>query len=56
MYSLSLPGRELSTARSRPFGGVNVVMSDGSSRFVVEGISQAVWRGLGTRNGGELVD
>jgi prepilin-type N-terminal cleavage/methylation domain-containing protein len=46
----------MSTARSRHFGGVNLVMADGSTRFVLESIDLAAWRGLGTRNGSELVD
>ncbi len=46
----------VSTARSLHPGGVNALMGDGSVRFVGETISQAVWRGLGTRNGHELVD
>ena len=46
----------VSTARSHHFGGVNALMGDGSVRFVAETIAQAVWRGLGTRNGRELVD
>jgi prepilin-type N-terminal cleavage/methylation domain-containing protein/prepilin-type processing-associated H-X9-DG protein len=46
----------MATARSMHPGGVNVLMGDGSMRFVAEGISVAVWRGLGTRNGNELVD
>lgn len=46
----------MATARSRHPGGVNVLMGDGSVRFVGEGINQMVWRGLGTRNGRELVD
>lgn len=46
----------VSTARSHHPGGVNALMADGSVRFVSEMISTAVWRGLGTRNGGELVD
>ena len=48
--------RGMATARSFHFGGVNALMGDGSLRFVTEGISLPVWRGLGTRNGGELVD
>jgi prepilin-type N-terminal cleavage/methylation domain-containing protein/prepilin-type processing-associated H-X9-DG protein len=44
------------TARSLHPGGVNVLMGDGTVRFVPDGIAQAVWRGFGTRNGGELVD
>jgi prepilin-type N-terminal cleavage/methylation domain-containing protein len=46
----------MATARSLHHGGVNVLMGDGSTRFVSESISAAVWRGLGTRNGRELVD
>jgi prepilin-type N-terminal cleavage/methylation domain-containing protein/prepilin-type processing-associated H-X9-DG protein len=46
----------MSTARSRHPGGVNALMADGSCRFVVESIAQPVWRGLGTRNGSELVE
>jgi prepilin-type processing-associated H-X9-DG protein len=52
----SLPAGDMFTARSDHPGGVNALMADGSLRFVSENISQAVWRGLGTRNGRELVD
>lgn len=51
-----VPGLGVVTARSWHAGGVNVVMADGSLRFVSENIDRRVWRGLGTRNGGELVD
>ncbi len=51
-----LTARGMATARSNHPGGVNVLMGDGSVRFVLEAIQQAVWRGLGTRNGRELVD
>jgi prepilin-type N-terminal cleavage/methylation domain-containing protein/prepilin-type processing-associated H-X9-DG protein len=44
------------TARSYHPGGVNSLMGDGSVRFVKESIDQKVWRGLGTRNGDELVE
>jgi prepilin-type processing-associated H-X9-DG protein len=44
------------TARSRHPGGVNSLMADGSVRFVKETIARKVWRGLGTRNGDELVE
>lgn len=44
------------TVRSRHPGGVNILMGDGGVRFVVESISLPIWRGLGTRNGGEIVD
>jgi prepilin-type N-terminal cleavage/methylation domain-containing protein/prepilin-type processing-associated H-X9-DG protein len=46
----------MATARSLHPGGVNVLMGDGSTRFVSETISRPVWRGFGSRNGGELVD
>ena len=46
----------MATARSWHLGGVNATMGDGSTRFVAETIDLSVWRGLGTRNGGELVD
>ncbi len=47
---------DMATARSWHPGGVNVLMGDGSGRFVPDSISQKVRPGLGTRNGGELVD
>ncbi|WP_256368982.1 DUF1559 family PulG-like putative transporter [Aquisphaera insulae] len=46
----------IATARSVHPGGVNSLMADGSVRFVKESITRQVWRGLGTRNGGELVE
>jgi prepilin-type processing-associated H-X9-DG protein len=46
----------MATARSLHPGGVNAAMADGSVRFVSNGIALPVWRGLGTRNGGEIVD
>src|SRR5262245_46497448 len=44
----------LSTARSYHVGGVNLLLADGSVRFVRDGITLATWRALGTRNGGEV--
>lgn len=46
----------MATARSFHPGGVNVLMGDGSLRFTSDSIALHVWRGLGTRNGDELVD
>ncbi len=46
----------VSTARSHHPGGVNCLMADGSVRFVSGTTVRAVWRALGTRNGGELVE
>jgi prepilin-type N-terminal cleavage/methylation domain-containing protein len=50
------PASGMATARSWHPGGVNVLMGDNSLRFVSEPIDRAVWRGLGSRNGRELVD
>jgi len=43
-------------ARSYHSGGVNVVFCDGSVHWVSDSISMTVWRNLGTRAGGEVVD
>jgi prepilin-type N-terminal cleavage/methylation domain-containing protein len=43
------------TARSYHANLVNVFLMDGSVRSVSSSIDQAVWRALGTRNGGEVV-
>jgi len=44
------------TARSLHPGGVNALTADGAVRFVSSTIARRVWRGLGTRNGGEIVE
>jgi prepilin-type processing-associated H-X9-DG protein len=36
-------------------GGVNVLMADGSVRFVKNSINQATWWALGTRGNGEII-
>jgi prepilin-type N-terminal cleavage/methylation domain-containing protein/prepilin-type processing-associated H-X9-DG protein len=36
-------------------GGVNVLMGDGSSRFVKTSIDVQTWRNIGTRDGGEVI-
>jgi len=46
----------IATARSLHPGIVNALMGDGSTRPVSESIGRPVWRALGTRNGGELVE
>jgi prepilin-type N-terminal cleavage/methylation domain-containing protein/prepilin-type processing-associated H-X9-DG protein len=35
--------------------GVNILLGDGSVRFIKESIALSVWRALSTRNGGEIV-
>ena len=36
-------------------GGVSVLMGDGSVRFVKDSVDLATWRGIGTRNGQEVI-
>jgi prepilin-type processing-associated H-X9-DG protein len=36
-------------------GGVNLLLMDGSVRFVKDGVSPAVWNALGSRAGGEII-
>ena len=42
-------------ARSRHSGGVNVVLCDGSVRFIKNSVDPNVWHDLSTRNGGEVL-
>ena len=44
------------TARSGHRGGVNVMLMDGSVRFVKDAVGKPVWRALATRAGGEAID
>jgi prepilin-type N-terminal cleavage/methylation domain-containing protein/prepilin-type processing-associated H-X9-DG protein len=44
----------LKTARSRHPGGVNLLLCDGSVRFVTSGIDLGTWQALATRAGGEV--
>ena len=50
------PTYAIVTARSFHPGMVNVAMADGRVRSVTETIDQALWRSLGSRAGGEVVD
>jgi prepilin-type processing-associated H-X9-DG protein len=43
------------TARSYHPGGVNLLMGDGSVRWIKSSIDGATWRGLGTISGGEVI-
>ena len=40
---------------SRHPGGVNLMMGDGSVRFIKNSINVQTWQAMGTRNGGETV-
>ena len=48
------PNWNVFTARSRHTGGVNVVLCDGSVRFVSDGVAWATWQALGTARGGDI--
>jgi prepilin-type N-terminal cleavage/methylation domain-containing protein/prepilin-type processing-associated H-X9-DG protein len=49
------PANCVMSANSAHPGGVNLLLCDGSVRFVTNGISMPTWRALGTRNGGETL-
>ncbi len=42
-------------ASSRHSGGVNVLMADGSVKFLKDSVARPVWYALGTKSGGELI-
>ena len=46
--------RAVMPASSRHPGGVNLLLGDGSVRFVRDTISIGTWQALGTMNGGEV--
>ncbi len=53
--SATLPTYAVVTSRSYHPGGVNVLLMDGSVRFVGNSDYLGVWRRLGTRSGGDVV-
>lgn len=42
-------------ARSKHSGGVNLLLADGSVRFIRNSIDLNTWQGLGSRAGGEVL-
>jgi prepilin-type processing-associated H-X9-DG protein len=40
---------------SRHPGGANLMMGDGSVRFIKNSVNLQTWRALGTRNAGEVI-
>ena len=54
--TMDTPGEHgVISARSVHSGGVNVLLGDGSCKFVKNSISLPIWRAVGTRAGGEVV-
>ncbi|HEX5272382.1 MAG TPA: H-X9-DG-CTERM domain-containing protein, partial [Gemmataceae bacterium] len=49
------PNRYVIPANSGHTNGVNVVLCDGSTRFVSNGISLPTWRALGSMNAGDMI-
>jgi prepilin-type N-terminal cleavage/methylation domain-containing protein/prepilin-type processing-associated H-X9-DG protein len=47
--------QQITPATSNHPGGVNVLMSDGSSRFIKDSINRATWWALGTKAWGEVI-
>ncbi|MDX2037613.1 MAG: DUF1559 domain-containing protein [Isosphaeraceae bacterium] len=41
--------------RSRHPGGVNILLGDGSARFIKDSVDLRAWRALSTRNAGEVI-
>ena len=49
------PSRIMTVANSNHPGGVNLLLADGSIRFLKATVNVNAWRALGTRNGGEIL-
>jgi prepilin-type N-terminal cleavage/methylation domain-containing protein len=49
------PGRIATTANSQHTGGIQLLLCDGSVRFVSENLSIQTWRSLGSKDGGEVL-
>jgi prepilin-type N-terminal cleavage/methylation domain-containing protein/prepilin-type processing-associated H-X9-DG protein len=47
---------DYSNAQSYHSGGSNMLLADGSVKFVKGSVAQNIYWGLGTRNGGEVID
>jgi prepilin-type N-terminal cleavage/methylation domain-containing protein len=54
VFSISVANGHLAP-RSYHVGGIQLVLGDGSVRFISDNINNATWRALGTRNGGEVL-
>jgi hypothetical protein len=50
------PGRIMTTANSQHANLVNMALVDGSTQSLSANINLVIYRALGTRNGGEIVN
>lgn len=48
------PGRIATTANSQHIGGIQLLLCDGSVRFISENLDVGTWRNMGSINGGEV--
>ena len=53
--STTLPTYGIITSRSHHVGIVHAMLMDGSVRAISENLDRSVWRGLGSRSGGEVL-
>jgi len=49
------PGRIATTANSQHTGGIQLLLCDGSVRFISENVDLTTWRNLGSIDGGEVI-
>jgi hypothetical protein len=49
------PGRIATTVNSQHIGGVQLLLCDGSVRFLSENMDVNTWRNLGSIDGGEVI-
>lgn len=56
LYGGAMTSSGMATARSFHSSGVNVLMGDGSVRFSGSETDVQIWRAIGSRNGGEIVE
>ena len=49
------PGRIATTSNSQHIGGVQILLCDGSVRFISENLDITTWRSLGSIDGGEVL-
>ncbi len=54
-YSAACWSTQVFSARSRHSGGVNVLLADGSLRFVKNSVNLAIWQSVASIDGGEVV-